>query len=322
MRCTSLLDDSMTFLLTGATGHLGSALTRRLVEHGEDVSIMVRKESDLWRLADVIDRVRTYHADLEDAAAMSKALAQSRPGTVVHLAWDGVTSDSRNDSAQVTSNVCGTLKLFDAAQAHGCQCWIGIGSQAEYGPYDGPLVEDLPARPVTAYGVSKLCLGLLTEKLCGLTGMRYVWLRLLAVYGPRDDGRHFIPSIINQLLRGEKAALTPGEQKWDYLYVDDAAEAIHLAALKPEVKGVYNLGSGKINSIRHIAERLRDLIDPALRLGFGELAYQPDQVMHLQADIAKMQAATGWSPRTTLEEGLQRTVAWHRAILMSREEGP
>jgi UDP-glucose 4-epimerase len=317
MRCTSLLDDSMTFLLTGATGHLGSSLTRRLVEHGEDVSIVVRKESDLWRLADVIDRVRIYHADLEDAAAMSKALAQSRPGTLVHLAWDGVSSDSRNDSAQVTSNVCGTLKLFEAAQAHGCQCWIGIGSQAEYGPYDGPLHEELPPRPVTAYGVAKLCIGLLTKKLCELNGMRYVWLRLLAVYGPQDDGRHFIPSVINQLLRGEKPALTPGEQEWDYLYVDDAAEAIHLAAVKPEVKGVYNLGSGKVQNIRHIAERLRDMIDPTLPLGFGELAYQPDQLMHLQADIARIQMATGWSPQTTLEEGLQRTVAWHRAVLKS-----
>lgn len=305
----------MSSLVTGATGHLGSSLTRRLVEHGNDVSIMVRKESDLWRIADVIDRVRIYHADLKDAAAMWDALAQSRPSTVFHLAWDGVTSDSRNDSAQVMSNVSGGLKLFEAAQAHGCQCWIGIGSQAEYGSYSGTLHESLPARPLTAYGVSKLCIGLLTERLCRLAGMRFVWLRLLAIYGPRDDGRHLIPSIIDQLLRGEKPALTPGAQNWDYLYIDDAAEAIHLAAIKPGVNGVYNLGSGEVQSVRNIAERLRDMIDPSLPLGFGELAYQPDQVMHLHADIARIQMASGWSPHTTLNDGLQRTVAWHRAIL-------
>jgi len=302
----------MSFLVTGASGHLGSYLTKRLVEQGEDVSILVRKESELWRLADVIDRIRIFHADLDEIETASDAIAEIRPETVFHLAWSGVMSNFRNHPRQVTSNVKGSLRLFEIAHENGCRCWIGVGSQAEYGPYDVPLREDLPTRPNTVYGVSKLCVALLTEKLCQLTGMRFVWLRLLASYGPKDNERHLIPSVINQLLRGEKPALTRGEQKWDYLYVDDAVEAIHLAALKPEVNGVYNLGSGEIHTVRNIAERLRDIIDPSLPLGIGEVPYLPDQVMHLQADITKLQTAAGWSPRITLDAGLRRTVAWHR----------
>lgn len=302
----------MSFLVTGASGHLGSHLTKRLVEQGEDVSVLVRKESDLWRLADVIDRVRIFHGGLDDIETARDAIAEFRPETVFHLGWNGVTSEFRNDPAQVMSNVTGGLKLFEIAQDHGCRCWIGVGSQAEYGPYNGTLHEDLPARPQTVYGVSKLCLGLLTEKLCRLAGIRFVWLRLVASYGPKDDARHLIPSVINQLLRGEKPALTPGEQKWDYLYVDDAVKAIHLAGVRPEASGFYNLSSGEAHTVLGIVERIRDIIDPSLPLGIGEIAYRPDQVMHLQADITKLQAAIGWRPQTTLDEGLQRTVAWHR----------
>jgi len=303
----------MSLLVTGASGHLGSCLTRRLVEHGEEVAVMVRAESDLWRLADVADRVRVVRAGLDDVVAARRAVAELRPETVFHLAWGGVAGDSRDDPSQVTSNVAGSLRLFEAAREHGCRCWVGVGSQAEYGPYGGALREDLPARPQTVYGVSKLCVALLTQQLCRLAGVRFVWLRLLASYGPKDDRRRLIPSIIDRLLRGERPALTPGEQKWDYLYVDDAAEAIHLAARRPEASGVYNLGSGEAHAVRSIAERVRDLVDPSLPLGIGELAYRPGQLMHLQADITKLRAATGWRPRTTLDEGLRRTVAWHRS---------
>lgn len=303
----------MQFLVTGASGHLGSYVTKRLVECGEEVSILVREQSDLWRLSDILHRLHIYYADLADVASVGGAIAAAAPDIILHLAWSGVTIDCRNDPAQITRNITGSLKLFEIAHAVGCRCWIGIGSQAEYGPYAIPLTEDLPTKPNTVYGVSKLCVGLLIEKLCQLAGMRFVWLRLLATYGPKDNERHLIPSVIKQLLAGKVPALTLGEQKWDYLYVEDAAEAIHLVAVKPEVSGVYNLGSGEAYTVRSIIERIRDMVDISLPLGFGEVPYQPDQVMHLEADISKLQAAIEWSPQITLDEGLRCTVDWHRA---------
>lgn len=303
----------MRFLVTGASGHLGSHLTRRLVAEGEEVAVLVRSGSDLGRIADVLGRVRVIHAGLEEAEEARAGVAAFRPEAVCHLAWAGVTGELREHPSQVTTNVAGSLKLFELARDHGCRSWVGLGSQAEYGPHGGALGEDLPARPQTAYGVAKLCVALLTEKLCQLAGVRFVWLRLLATYGPHDDARHLIPSVIERLLRGERPALTPGEQRWDYLYVEDAAEAVHRAAADGTVRGIFNLGSGEAHGVRGIVERIRDMIDPSLPLGFGEVPYRPDQVMHLQADITKLRAATGWAPRTSLEDGLRRTLEWHRS---------
>src|SRR4051812_8952640 len=274
----------MRTLVTGASGHLGSYLVRRLLDEGFEVVALARDESDLWRLSDVLERVELIRADLSNIKRAAPAILEAKPEAVFHLAWQGITGGFKNDPAQLTSNVKGSLELFEMARASACKLWVGMGSQAEYGKHDSLLTEETPVNPETAYGVGKLCVGLLTKKLCELANMRYVWLRLLATYGPKDDEKHLIPSVICSLLRGLHLSLTSGEQSWDYLYVEDAAEAIFRVAVTEEARGIFNLSSGKIQTVREITERIRNLIDPSANLGFGEIPTAPDQIMHLQAD--------------------------------------
>ena len=302
----------MRCLVTGASGHLGSYLTRLLLSRGHEVIVFVRPQSDLWRISDVLSQTKLIRGDLSDIDRVTPQIMSVAPEVVFHLAWYGVTSEYRNDPNQINHNLIGSLQLLQAAQKSGCNCWIGMGSQAEYGPYNGTLRENLPAWPVTTYGVTKLCVGLLSRQLCAMTGTRYIWLRLLATYGPKDDVHHLIPQVILKLLAHEKPSLTPGEQRWDYLYVEDAAEAIYSVALKSKAQGVFNLGSGETCTIRSIVERIRDMIDPELSLSFGEVPYRPDQVMHLQANIAKLKKATGWEPKTSLDRGLEQAIEWYR----------
>lgn len=303
----------MRCLVTGASGHLGSYLTERLVREGAEVSVLVRPQSDLWRLKDVLERVNVLRADLSDLASVALLIKELKPEVTFHLAWEGVTSAFKNSPEQITRNVTGSLELFEIVRAAGCKLWVGVGSQAEYGPHDSVLTEETPVRPLTVYGTAKLCVGLLTKKLCELSEMRYVWLRLLATYGPKDDERHLLPSTIAKLLAHHRPSLTLGEQLWDYLYVEDAAEAIYRAAMSEEARGVFNLGSGETESIRRVMERTRDLIDPTLALGFGEIPYPKDQLMRLETKIDRLRDATGWTPQVSLDEGLRRTVDWYRS---------
>jgi UDP-glucose 4-epimerase len=122
-----------------------------------------------------------------------------------------------------------------------------------------------------------------------------------------------IPTLIQSLLQRQRPALTPGTQLWDYLYVEDVARAIARVALDPAATGIFNLGSGSPQTVRSIAEQVRDAIDPHLPLGFGDVPFRPDQVMHLQADTRRLSQTTGWTPQVQLGEGLQRTIEWFRA---------
>lgn len=279
----------MRCLVTGGTGHLGSYLVRLLLEQGCQVAVLVRPTGNPWRIKEVFHRLQIITGDL---VAMDEAAVDVRkfaPEVVFHLGWYGVGSSYRNDPAQIMQNLDGSLKLLQLACESCCQRWVYLGSQAEYGFFEGVLDEDLPLRPVTAYGITKLSVGLLSQKLCETYNIGFTWLRLLATYGPMDDPKHLIPYVILTLLRGQKPVLTQGEQRWDYLYVEDAAGAIWQAATAPDAQGIFNLGAGKADTVKSIVLRIRDLIDPDLPLNFGEVPYRSDQIMHLQADISRLQ---------------------------------
>lgn len=300
----------MRCLVTGASGFIGSAVLPHLMRRGHKVEILLRPGQRTERLKHCLQEVRVVHGDLSNTESLRRAI-QGQIDAVIHLAWFGVAAEVRNCPEQISRNLVGAMTVWEAARTAGCQIWVGLGSQAEYGPYMGVLHEDMPPRPVTAYGVAKLAECFATAKMSELAGIRHVWLRLLSAYGPGDDERHLLPSVILNLLEGHEPKLTRGEQIWDYLYVEDAAEAI-CTVLDQDVTGVFNLGSGSTSTIRNIVEQVRDMIDPSLSIGFGEVPYRNDQVMHLEADITRLITATDWRPRVSLESGLKQTIHWYR----------
>lgn len=298
--------------VTGATGFVGSFLVRQLLADSRDVAILMRPTSDTWRIANVLDHVHIINGSMEDVAGFAPQLIGFAPDAVAHLAWRGVTNTHRNDAAQIL-NVAESVALYAHARDAGCTRFVGMGSQAEYGPVSARLDEQVPTRPTTVYGAAKLSAALLLDRLAAADGVAFAWLRLFSSYGPKDDPSWLVPYMARRLLAGERPALTPGEQIWDYIYVEDAAAAV-LASLDVDASGFFNLGSGVGRPLRTIIEAVRDAIDPALPLGIGEVPYRPDQVMHLEADISALTAATGWTPRMPLDEGLARTIEWLRNV--------
>ncbi len=300
-------------LVTGASGFIGSHLARFLLGQGCQVGILVRPQSNLWRIQDIAKDLQFLTGDLTQVGQVAKELGRFAPDVVFHLGWYGVAGTRRNDASQIDRNLYGSVNLIHAASQAGCRCWIGLGSQAEYGVHNAVISEETLPQPQTLYGVTKLCTGLLGRKLCEEYGMRFGWLRLFAAYGPMDDPNYLIPYVIHTLLKGDKPALTSGEQCWDYLYVRDVVTAIWSLATSPEAHGIFNLGSGAAVNVRYLVKCISDLINPDLPIGFGELAYAPDQIMLLQADIRRLIRATNWVPAVSLAQGLQETVSWYQS---------
>lgn len=302
----------MRLLVTGATGFLGAHLLQRLAgEEDASVAVLLRPGADAWRIEHLRPRLKEIVGDLKTPGSYAAAVREFAPDAVAHLAWSGVGNRYRNELSQVEDNLLATLELVQVAGEAGCRVWLGMGSQAEYGPLNARIDEESPTRPTTLYGAAKLSAGVLAGQLCRQADVRFVWLRLFSSYGPLDDPGWMIPSLILKLLRRERPSLTEGTQRWDYIYAADVAEAIHLTLRTPEASGVYNLGSGEAHSLRRVVESVRDLIDPSLPLGFGEVPFREDQVMHLEAETARLRAL-GWSPRVGLPEGLAKTVEWYR----------
>jgi UDP-glucose 4-epimerase len=306
----------MRILLTGATGFLGSHFLRRMMREKMEGAILVRPGSDLWRITPLPVPLQVIEGDLRSIEQVAGAIRAFGAEALVHCAWTGAGGRMRNDFAQVEANLWPSLALLKVAMEGGCRTFLGLGSQAEYGPQNRRLDEGAATEPTTLYGATKLALCRLSGQLCRQWGMRFLWMRVFSTYGPMDDAREgvpnwLLPTLIRALGRGEVPALTGCEQRWDFLHATDAAEAMWEVLRNGEAEGIFNLGSGEARRLRELVELVRDRIDPGLPLGFGQVPYREDQVMHLEADIGRLERVTGWRPRVALEEGLEGEIEWH-----------
>lgn len=297
-------------VITGPTGAIGVALCRLLAKNGVHVYAVVRPGSQRAERLSDIPNLEIVECGLEELDQLKHKMKDCYADAFFHLAWAKTVGAGRNDIDAQIRNIGYTIDAVRTAAVLGCTVFIGAGSQAEYGRVDHALAPDTPCFPENGYGMAKLCAGQMSRVECEKTGIDHIWPRFLSIYGPYDGEKALIPILINNCLKGEKTALTAGEQMWDYLYADDAAEALYRMALYGRSGAIYPVGSGTARPLKEYLEILRDEIDPSVMLGFGEVPYGEKQVMHLEADITAIREETGFEAKTDYISGIRSTISW------------
>ena len=299
-----------TVVVTGATGFIGSHLLRTLLDLDYNVVAIVRENSkSCYRLPKNVNNLEIIFGDLANIDDLIYKFQHIKADVFYHLAWSGVGNAVRNDTGQLR-DIDITVNMMNLAKAIDCVRWIGTGSQAEYGVLNRPIREEDIYFPTTLYGTTKLSACMLSQLLGKQLGMSPIWARIFSIYGPSDNRGWMLTELICSLLQGKVPKLTEGDQLWDYLYVDDAVDALIALASNTVPQGIYNIGSGKSQPIRSIVELVRDKIDTSLKLTFGDVPYRNDQIMHLEADISKIMQYTGWSPKVSMQEGIDSTISY------------
>lgn len=306
----------MTTLVTGATGFVGGALTRRLVELGREVHILTRAESDTWRLAGIEDRVVRHVVDLSDAATLDRVVAEVKPQVVYHLATYGGFASQRDTDAIFAANLTGTINLLRACEKVGFDCFVNTGSSSEYGTKKEPMREgDIP-EPLGDYGVSKVAASLHCRSEALQKGLPVVTLRLFSPYGPWDDPKRFIPYLLATLLRGETPRLSTPYSVRDWVYIDDVLDLYLKTDELAKCRGeIINVGSGSQSSLGEVVALAERLAGTGARAAWGGVASQRVEPTCWVADIGKAKALLDWEPQTGLAEGLEKTVDWMREHL-------
>ncbi|MBQ8828430.1 MAG: NAD(P)-dependent oxidoreductase [Clostridia bacterium] len=305
-------------VLTGGTGMLGLALVRLLVKKNIKVLILVRPGSGRKSRIPDHSLVNVLECDLNNLDSLTGI--DEKYDAFFHFGWEGTYGDTRNDMYLQNRNVKNTIDAVHLAHKLGCTVFVGAGSQAEYGRVaDGvKIAPELPTFPENGYGISKLCAGQMSRIECKKLNIKHVWTRILSTYGPYDGMQTMVMSGIVKMLSGQRPQYTKGEQMWDYLYCDDAANAFYLAAEKGKDQSIYCIGSGNVRPLRDYITTIRDTVNPGGEIGFGEVPYFDKQVMYLCADITSLTEDTGFIPQVSFEDGIQYTVDWYKKEVLNK----
>ena len=313
-------------LVTGGAGFIGSNLAHRLVELGVEVtlvdSLIPEYGGNVFNIGDIRDKVTLNISDVRDEHSM-KYLVQGHD-VLFNLAGQTSHMDSMErpfDDLEI--NAAAQLSILEACRRHNRGIKIVFASTRQvYGCPDYlPVDEKHPVRPVDVNGINKTAGEWYHILYNNLYGIRAAVLRLTNTYGPRmrvkDARQTFLGVWIRILIEGGAFEVWGGDQLRDFTYVDDAVDVMIMAALSDEVNGrALNVGGSETVSLKALADELVEIN------GGGEYKIRlfPDErkaidIGDYYSDDALLRKVLGWQPRTSLRDGLQRTLAFYRKHL-------
>ncbi|MGQ0679156.1 MAG: NAD-dependent epimerase/dehydratase family protein [Actinomycetota bacterium] len=297
--------------LSGGSGFVGANLTRRLIDEGHEVFLLLRPGARRWRLDLVPEAVRVV-ADLGDQDSVERAINGIRPNWVFHLATYGAYPGQTDLRSMVRANLNGAINLLEAAIAAGAQVFVNTGSSSEYGHKDHPPAENESLEPNSHYAWTKAA----ATHYCSFTASRYdiriPTLRLYSVYGPYEEPGRLVPTLVFCGLRGKLPPLVNPSTARDFVHIDDVCDAYLLAAGSStgQTGPVYNVGSGVQTTMAQIVELVRRRLNIAEEPAWATMAPRSWDTDTWVSNNRKITTELGWSPQVSLEQGLDRLAFW------------
>jgi GDP-L-fucose synthase len=298
----------MRVLVTGGGGFLGSHLVERLQAEGIEPFVARRRDYDL-----------THEADAE------RLFADARPELVFHLGAEvgGIGANRASPGRYWYANLVMGANVLEQARVHGVRKTVLLGTICAYPKFTPvPFREDelwngYPEETNAPYGVAKKALLVGAQAYREQYGTNAVYLLPVNLYGPRDnfdlETSHVIPALIRKMVESpdEVVLWGDGSPTREFLYVDDAVEALLLAAQRYDGAEPVNLGTGSEISIHELAELIAELTGFA-----GEIVWdttKPNGQPRRRLDVSRAEELFGFRARTALRDGLEQTIAWYRA---------
>lgn len=291
----------MKAVITGANSFIGQRLTNVLYHKGWDIIQVVRRPFPCE------NGIQQVYLPMEEYGKLGEITGGC--DCFVHLAWNGTRGATRMDKVRQENNLFHSLEGVRSMLQVGCGRLITAGSQAEYGPSQVMITEETPCAPNTEYGKAKLAFYEQASKLCITAGVDYKEPRFFSLYGPDDYEGTMIVSVLKEMLKNRPCRLTQGVQMWDFLYIEDAVDALVGLCEKACSNGVYNFGSGDVRQLKEYILEMAEITNTKSELQFGAIPYPDTGMVSLWPDISKLKKELDWSPQVRFAEGIQTVLA-------------
>lgn len=300
--------------ITGANGFIGANLTKLLINKNYNVSILVRKKSNLWRLNEIKSKIKLYYGDIENKNNLKTIINKIKPTYIIHLSSYGNSSNENDLRKIINIDVLGLINLLEASNNINYKKMIVCGSSSEYGFKDKPMSETDYLNPNSYYSAAKGSATLLAQSYALKNNKPIIILRPFSVYGPFEENNRLIPTIINKALKHEKILVTKEMVKRDFVFIDDAVSAFYKAmTIKLKNGEIINIGTGKQYSNKEIVKKIENILKIKLEVGtFPKRSWDTNSWV---ANISKAKKVLRWNPKYSLDQGLRETINWNKQII-------
>jgi len=313
-------------LLTGASGFIGSHLSRQLLLEGADLTALLRYNSieHNVRLSTCWDDIKKFEADMRSIESL-RPLGKEAFDYVFHLAaYNHVGNSFQHANEALETNCQGTANLLESIEEY--ERFVYISTSEVYGLQEVvPFIEHQYPHPMSPYSVGKYAgelYSLMKEK---QANRPIVVLRPFNAFGPYQSTRAVIPELIVKCLLGEPVLTTEGLQTREFNYVTNLTEGMVRVALAENVNGeIINLGCGQDIAIRDVARMIHEKSNSVSELNIGAIPTRANEIWKMKADAEKARRLFDWQPKVSFEDGLIRTIEWFKKYMdvFHRENSP
>ena len=292
----------MKVFVTGGTGFIGSHVVSKLIDEGHNLLLLQLVGEVVKSYPQTVNVVK---GDLSNINNWIEEVRAFNPDITIHMAWEGIPNYDEQTSNR---NLKYGLDLIKTLGEIGCKRIIATGSCWEYGKKTGEISEDLEINPSNPFTIAK---NTLREKGRGIAkenNMEFIWIRFFYVYGPGQKNHSLIPHIINSMQAGNKPEVKTPYSKNDFVYVEDVAEAISDILNRGKGGEIYNIGSGYSTEIKKIIELVYKHYMPDEKYIPTVEKPMGNDIVDFWADVSKIKNEIKWEAKTTIEEGVEKTI--------------
>jgi len=298
-------------IISGASGFIGNAVARYLIDHGVEVTAVVKPgafcSEEAFRLNEL--KAPIIECGLNEMKRLPSMVGDRDYDVFYQFAWDGLDKEAMLNCGRQIDNIRWAVDSIEAAADLRCKKYIGAGSvtQLELLDEKGRLFTGDRHKYFRAAQLASETMGRAVAK---EKGIEFIWPIIINVYGEGEIAIRLVNSTIKNLLTKKYQAFSPGEQLYDFLHIEDAARAFYLIGEKGREDRRYIIGSGEPKSLKQYLEKIRDVVAPDERLGLGDLSFDGLEMTKEMLDISLVTEDTGFMPQVSFEDGIKRTLQW------------
>lgn len=306
--------------ITGAAGFVGSQVASYFLKKNYEVHVFVRPTTNLWRLEPIKKQIVIHKGILDEKEKITKLAKKYPPSYVFHLASYGAYHTQKSVDESIQVNIKIIINLIEGLRGVPVKKFVITSSSSEYGKKESVMKESDLLEPVSYYAITKAAQTYIAQMYAVMEKTPITILRLFNVYGPLEEEGRLVRNVITACLSNQPVKLATGKEARDFIYVDDVCNAF-LKAMKPNVGigKIYNVGTGVQTTIEQLSKLIKKLTNSISPIMLNAYEGREWDNTHWKAYTKKSKNELGFVAKTSLSEGIIKTIEWYKAIKNSQK---